>query len=107
MIDGVFFKDSVQFKLNSYNTKEFLITGKSLSMRAVPNKARFQGINRIVDVIDGNGTADYKLTLTNRGVVNLLEINTDANFKALVGKDEFKQNVKSKFSWKLDKMFKW
>lgn len=107
VIDGVYFKDSVQFKLNSYNTKEFLITGKSLSMSAIPIKARFQGINRIVDVTEGSGTADYKMTLTNRGVVSLLEINSDANFKALVGKDEFKQNVKSKFSWKLDKLYKW
>ncbi len=107
VIDGVNFKDSVQFKLVSYNTREFLINGKSLSMKAIPGKSRFQGINRIVDVTEGSGSADYKLTMTNRGVVSLLEINTDANFKALVGKDEFKQNVKSKFSWKLDKLYKW
>ncbi len=107
VIDGVVFKDSVLFKLENYNTRVYTIVGKSLKLRAVPSIARFQGIGRLCNVVSGDGDATYKMQITNRGIVDFLEINSNAKMIGKIGKDEFTQKVHSEFKWQLDKLYKW
>ncbi len=107
IIDGVVVKDSVLFKLESYNTKSYSIVGKSLKIKPIPSLARFQGIGRLCNIVGGDGQADYKMQITNRGVVDLLEINAEVKLIGMIGKDEFTQKVHSNFKWKLEKMYKW
>ena len=106
-IDGASISDSVQFKLSSFNIKNYIIDGTVKKIYPLKKMTRLFDINTLSEVISSTGTGDYKIKVQPRGSIGELFINHDMQIKYQIQNDILIQNIISKKHWKLENMHRW
>jgi hypothetical protein len=106
-IEGATIKDSVQFKLSSFNIKNYIIDGTVKSINPVNKKTRLFDIGALAEVVSTNGKGDYKIKVQPKGTISELLINHELDIKYQIQNDFLTQKISTNKHWKLEGMFRW
>jgi hypothetical protein len=106
-IEGAAIKDSVMFKLSSFNIKNYIIDGTVKSINYNNKFTRLFDIGTLAEVISINGKGDYKIKVQPRGTITELLINHDLNVQYKIQNDILTQKIITKKQWKLEGMYSW
>jgi hypothetical protein len=106
-IEGATIKDSVDFKLSSFNIKNYIIEGSVKLINKTNKPSRLFDIRSLSEVVSTRGKGDYKIKVNPHGTINELQINHDIEIKYKIQDDYLIQKINSKKHWKLNGMFRW
>ncbi len=105
-VDGVQYFDTMNVALKDFNPREFVVSAELDSLIGVAEPVNVLGFNEIVQIYNPKGRGIITVHGSPRGQINLTEIEAETEFYFKIDKTEYKQTTQTKYSWKLDKMFR-
>ncbi|MBL8000008.1 MAG: hypothetical protein JNL32_15405 [Candidatus Kapabacteria bacterium] len=101
-LDGVDCRDDSATSTLSYVSKNtYTVTTELPSLRPSLNSMRLYNINQFCQILGGSGKGSQVITMTRRGEIVNTECVYDFNIRAKARNEEFTQNIKSKYKWKM------
>lgn len=104
-IDGINFVDTVEVELSNISPRNFILKASSLNSFFKRDKYPSYKFDTLVELIDLKNESEYTVRISPRGNLNLLEIVSSSILTKSIGKDTFKEEINSKHSWQLMRMW--
>lgn len=105
-VDGVKYIDTIDVALTDFNPRQYVLKADLDKLIGKEEPVNIIGFNELSQITAPKGKGTITMTVSPRGQVNLAEIESETEFKFKIEKIEYKQKTQTKYTWKLDKMFR-
>ncbi len=105
--DGLDFRDTASVVVKALEGEEFVLSATADSLRPVKRSLYRPERNSLVELLDGNGTADISLRLSRRGMVQSAQWSLKAKAQFREGSETFTETISKDYSLKLTGQFRW
>ncbi|MDX9790869.1 MAG: DUF6263 family protein [Candidatus Kapaibacterium sp.] len=106
-IEGSRFIDSVTFKLDKFNIKQFSISGNSEKMSLQHGLVRIFGLSQLIDFENVTGKSQYTVKMHPKGTVDEFTANYQLEMTYQVANDYIQQEIECNRKWYLEKLYNW
>jgi hypothetical protein len=100
-VNGIKIVDTVEFKMDKYTAKQYILKGKSVGMSLDNKRTLPYKIPLLLTPESISGTGEYEIKMTPRGAIEQLNSKYDIAVKVPLRDSYYTEKIKSNISWVL------